>query len=89
MQKENHTFKGYLLQQTNQCGQEFAAVGLGKKDYDPLHSTFQSTSLCNIHTLDALNFSSMYVQKQEEGRGNNKHHWGIKMNDAGFLYLGA
>jgi hypothetical protein len=58
-----------------------------KKGYVRVHTTFQSTSSCNILTVNALNECSMYVRKRERGRKENKRFWGIKMNDARKLYL--
>jgi hypothetical protein len=60
-----------------------------KKGYVRVHTTFQSTSSCNISTVNALNECSMYVRKRERGRKENKRFWGIKMNDARELYLGT
>jgi hypothetical protein len=63
--------------------------GANKKGYVRVHTTFQSTSSCNISTVNALNECSMYVRKRERGRKENKRFWGIEMNDARELYLGT
>jgi hypothetical protein len=60
-----------------------------KKAYVRVHTTFQSTSSCNISTVNALNECGMYVRKRERGRKANKRFWGIEMNDARELYLGT
>jgi hypothetical protein len=60
-----------------------------RKGYVRVHTTFQSTSSCNISTVNALNECGMYVRKRERGRGENKRCWGIEMNDARELYLGT
>jgi hypothetical protein len=60
-----------------------------KKSYVRVHTTFQSTSSCNISTVNALNECSMYVRRRERGRKENKRFWGIEMNDARELYLGT
>ena len=57
------------------------------KAFVRVHTTFQSTSSCNISTVNALNECGMYVRKRERGRGDNKRFWGIEMNDARELYL--
>jgi hypothetical protein len=51
-----------------------------KKGYQRVHTSFQSTSSCNISTV---------IRRRERGRGNNKRYWGIEMNDAMTLYLGS
>ena len=60
-----------------------------RKGYVRVHTTFQSTSSCNISTVNALNECGMYVRKRERGRKENKRSWGIEMNDARELYLGT
>ena len=57
------------------------------KDSAVSHTSFQSTSSCNISTVNTLNQVGMYVAPKERGRGNQKQHWGVEMNDAGYLYL--
>jgi hypothetical protein len=51
------------------------------------HTSFQSTSSCNITCVNALNELQLYVTAKERGRGLNKRHWGIEMNEARELYL--
>jgi hypothetical protein len=51
------------------------------------HTSFQSTSSCNISSVNALNEVSLYVTAKERGRGINKRRWGIEMNEARELYL--
>jgi hypothetical protein len=57
--------------------------------YVRLHCSFQSTSSCNISTINALNECKMEVRRKERGRGDNKRYWGIEMNEARKLYLGT
>jgi hypothetical protein len=52
-----------------------------------VHVSFQSTSSCNISTVNALNANSLFVVKKERGRGEQKRWWGIEMNHARQLYL--
>ena len=59
----------------------------GLKDYERVHVSFQSTSSCNLSTVNALNRNGLYARKKEKGRGENKRRWGIEMNDARDLYL--
>jgi hypothetical protein len=51
------------------------------------HTSFQSTSSCNITSVNALNEISLYVKAKERGRGQGKRQWGIEMNEARELYL--
>ncbi|MGL5935917.1 MAG: hypothetical protein ACRCZI_09885, partial [Cetobacterium sp.] len=51
------------------------------------HTSFQSTSSCNISSVNALNELSLYVACKQRGRGINKRHWGIEMNESRQLYL--
>lgn len=57
------------------------------KAYRRVHCSFQSTSSCNISTVNALNSNSVYIRKRQRGKGNNKRFWGIEMNEARQLYL--
>jgi hypothetical protein len=52
-----------------------------------VHVTFQSTSSCNITTVNALNQNSLFVVQKKRGSGKQKRKWVIKMNDARQLYL--
>ena len=52
-----------------------------------IHVSFQSTSSCNISTVNALNEVSNFVELRERGRGQNKRRWVIEMNEARRLYL--
>ena len=51
--------------------------------------SFQSTSSCNISTVNALSNCELFVSKRERERGfgANKRTWGIEMNSARELYL--
>jgi hypothetical protein len=55
--------------------------------YTKVHVTFQSTSSCNITTVNALNQNSLFVVQKERGSGKQKRKWVIEMNDARQLYL--
>ncbi len=56
-------------------------------NYERIHVSFQSTSSCNISTVNALNDVFNYVEIRERGRGENKRYWVIEMNHARRLYL--
>ena len=60
-----------------------------KKGYQRVHTSFQSTSSCNISTVNALSSCRMSIRRRERGRGDNKRYWGIEMNHARTLYLGS
>ena len=57
--------------------------------YERAHILFQSTSSCNIATVNALNSCNFYVKSRERGRNDNKRNWVIEMNDARSLYLAS
>jgi hypothetical protein len=58
-----------------------------KKSYQCVHSTFQSTSSCNIAALNDLNESCLYVKQKDQGQGPIKRLWGIEMNSSREMYL--
>ena len=49
--------------------------------------SFQSTSSCNIVSVNAINSISLFASTKERGRGTNKRQWGIEMNESRQLYL--
>jgi hypothetical protein len=57
------------------------------KKYKCVHVSFQSTSSCNILTVNALNECQIFVRSRCRGRGKNQQHWGIEMNEGRVLYL--
>ena len=59
------------------------------ESYRRVHVSFQSTSSCNISTVNALSECSLTVAKRERGAMNNKRTWGIEMNAGRELYLGT
>jgi hypothetical protein len=68
----------------------FADPIVAVKDYDTyqrVHVSFQSTSSCNIATVNALNECRLFVEIRERGRKSFKRYWGIEMNNARRLYL--
>jgi hypothetical protein len=64
----------------------FAIKRVGK-DSLIQHMSMQSTSSCNISSVNALNELSLYVGCKERGRGQSKRSWGIEMNESRQLYL--
>jgi hypothetical protein len=58
-----------------------------KKAFERVHTSFQSTSSCNISMVNAINNCSMFIRRKERGTGENKRYWGIEMNDARTMYL--
>ena len=67
--------------------QPIVAVKDYPEGYQRVHVSFQSTSSCNIASVNALNECSMFVELRERGRGLNKRYWAIEMNHARRLYL--
>ena len=49
--------------------------------------SFQSTSSCNIVSVNAINSMSLFASTKQRGRGTNKRQWGIEMNESRQLYL--
>ena len=67
---------------------EVPAIG-GNHEYRRVNVSFQSTSSCNISTVNALSSCKQSVSKRERGVGSKKRTWGIEMNSARELYLGT
>ena len=59
----------------------------GLAAYERVHTSFQSTSSCNISTVNALNECILWIRKMERGTGKSKRLWGVEMNSARNLYL--
>lgn len=59
------------------------------EEYQRALCSFQSTSSCNIETVNALNSIDVSVRRRERGRSSagNKRVWGIEMNEAREMYL--
>ena len=55
--------------------------------YQRTHISFQSTSSCNISTVNAMNEVYNFVELRERGRGDEKRFWVIEMNHARRTYL--
>ena len=53
-----------------------------KQAYQLAHFFFQSTSSCNISTVNSLAQFKLKTQSKVRGRGDNKCEWSIKTNDA-------
>ena len=45
-------------------------------------TTFQSTSSCNIISVNAINSCGLYAQTKERGRNDGKRRWAIEMNES-------
>jgi len=50
-------------------------------------TSFQSTSSCNIVHVNAVNECDLYAVAKEHGKGEQKRHWAIEMNQSRALYL--
>ena len=53
------------------------------------YCSFQSTSSCNIASVNAINELTLFAKTKERGRGQFKQRWGIEMNESRQLYLGS
>jgi len=51
------------------------------------HTSFQSTSSCNIAHVNALNHCSLFAEQKQRGRALFKRTWAIEMNESRQLYL--
>ena len=67
----------------------FGAKDENSSAYRRVHVSFQSTSSCNIGTVNALKECMLTVHKCERGYNENKRTWGIEMNSGRKLYLGT
>ena len=56
-------------------------------EYERVHVSFQSTSSCNISTVNALSSCSFFTREKKRGVGKNVRKWHIEMNEARQLYL--
>jgi hypothetical protein len=74
-------------QQTATEGDEPDVLPNPPINYTKVHVTFQSTSSCNITTVNALNQNALFAKTKERGSGTQKRKWVIEMNDARQLYL--
>ena len=61
----------------------------GKKAYQRVHVSFQSTGATNIGSVNCFNEVTSYIEKRERGKGINKCYWGIEMNEPHQFYLHA
>ena len=61
----------------------------GTSKYQRAHVSFQSTSSCNISTVNALNSCKSSVWAKERGQDDRKRRWVIEMNDSRSLYLAS
>jgi hypothetical protein len=63
----------------------------GAEAYEVVHTSFQSTSSCNITSVNALNACKLSVRTKHRGKEKDGHKrtWGIEMNEARQLYLGS
>ena len=67
----------------------FGAKDKNSLPYRRVHVSFQSTSSCNIGTVNAINECMLTIHKRERGYNENKRTWGIEMNSGRELYLGT
>mgnify|MGYP007080232562 CR=1 FL=1 len=51
------------------------------------HTSFQSTSSCNIAHVNAINSCSLFAQQTQRGRSLFKRTWANEMNESQQLYL--
>ena len=57
------------------------------EQYQRVHISFQSTSSCNISTVNSLGQCHKSLREKQRGQDDKKRKWVIEMNDARSLYL--
>ena len=58
-----------------------------EENYEVVLTTFQSTSSCNIISVNSINFNHNFVEARCRGRKQHKRHYLIEQNNARHLYL--
>ena len=66
---------------------QFPATNNHSNSYERAHISFQSTSSCNISTVNAISACSFFTREKERGVGENKRKFHIEMNEGRQLYL--
>ena len=81
-------------QKTDSCPRSKAAryiqpvvAVLKTNDYEIVHTSFQSTSSCNIMSVNAVGDVRSFVEARSRGRNVNKRHYVIEQNLPRLLYL--
>lgn len=59
----------------------------GDDDYEIVLTSFQSTSSCNIMSVNAIGENKNFIEARSRGRGENKRTYVIEQNMARLLYL--
>jgi hypothetical protein len=57
--------------------------------YDIVHTSFQSTSSCNIMSVNSFNSNKNFIEARSRGRKDSKRHYAIEQNMARLLYLNS
>ena len=57
------------------------------RGFQRVHVSFQSTSSCNIVSVNTINECTNFVELREKGRYKHKQQWVIEMNHAQKFYL--
>ena len=58
-------------------------------EYERVHVSFQSTSSCNISTVNSLSSCSFFTREKKRGVGKKLRKWHIEMNEGRQLYLAS
>jgi len=92
--KAEHLHKGLTKSEDRPKAARFEnPVVLVKRDKEKwgdsvwVHTSFQSTSSCNIAHVNAINSCSLFATTKERGRKLFKRSWAIEMNESRQLYL--
>ena len=64
-----------------------AVKSIPGENYEIVHTSFQSTSSCNIMSVNSLSENKNFVEARSRGRKDNKRIYGIEQNHARLLYL--
>ena len=63
-----------------------AAVKNDSRCFQHVNVYLQSTSSCNIESVNTFNECAKFVELREKGRGKNKRQWVIEMNHNPRIY---
>ena len=75
-----HTKSGRLFE-------PIVAVKKDSRGFQYVHVYFQSTSSCNIASINDINECTNFFELLKKGRGNHKQQWVIEMNHDWRIYL--
>ena len=84
-----HKGKTDVVTQRTKCAKYIEPVILVKEEdqYEIVHTSFQSTSSCNLMSVNAMSENKNFVEARTRGRKQNKRYYVIEQNLSRLLYL--